>query len=251
MVLTDPPYGANVMYSELIDFFHVWNYNSSIVDQIGFNEPTSPKSNEIIVNSVAGKDFNYYQNGITAVFSECYKKIKKDGYLVFSFHDKSLDSWLAVLESIYLAGFYLKKCYSVQAETRTGAHISNKNSIGIDLMLICQKVTAKDEQMTLLLEDAIEQAILETRKYLVSQLERFQRVEAEFTIPDIQNMAIAKFFAELRVYYLLDDDSKRITIKKLQYFLDNIEDIAGKFEITKKRSGWWSKLYRQKWDINN
>ena len=158
---------------------------------------------------------------------------------------------MAVLESIYSAGFYLKKCYPVQAETRTGAHTSNKNSIGIDLMLICQKVTAKDEQMTLLLEDAIDQAILETRKYLVSQLERFQRVEAEFTIPDIQNMAIAKFFVELKVYYLLNDDSKRITIEKLQYFLDNIKDVAGKFEITKKRNGWWSELYRQKWNINN
>lgn len=251
LVLTDPPYSANVMYSELIDFFHVWNYNSSIADQIGFNEPISPKLNEIIVNPVAGKDFNYYQNGITAVLSECYKKVKKDGYLVFSFHDKSLDSWLAVLESIYSAGFYLKKCYPVQAETRTGSHTSNKNSIGIDLMLICQKVTEKDEQMTLLLEAAIDRAILETREYLVSQLERFQRVEAEFTIPDIQNMAIAKFFAEFRVYYLLDDDSKRIIIEKLQHFLDNIEDVAGEFEITKKRNGWWSELYRQKWDINN
>ena len=118
-------------------------------------------------------------------------------------------------------------------------------------MLICQKVTAKDEQMTLLLEDAIDRAILETREYLVSQLERFQRVEAEFTIPDIQNMAIAKFFVEFRVYYLLNDNSKRITIEKLQYFLDNIEDVAGEFEIIKKRNGWWSELYRQKWNINN
>ena len=56
IVLTDPPYGANVMYSELIDFFHVWNYKSSIADKIGFREPLSPKENEIIVNSVAGKD---------------------------------------------------------------------------------------------------------------------------------------------------------------------------------------------------
>ena len=250
MVLTDPPYGANVMYSELIDFFHVWNYKSSIAEQIGFTEPLSPKANEIIVNSVAGKDFQYYQDGITSVLSECHKKVKKDGYLVFSFHDKSLDSWLAVLESIYSAGFYLKKCYPVQAETRTGAHTSNKNSIGIDLMLVCQKVSVMTSQMTMITDEVIEDAIAITRQFLVETLEKFQKVEAEFTVPDIQNIAIAEFFAALKNYYLYDMTSKQIILSKLQVFLDNIEDVAGDFEITKKRNGWWSELYRQKWEIN-
>lgn len=251
MVLTDPPYGANIMYSELIDFFHVWNYQSSIADQIGFTEPLSPKANEIIVNSVAGKDFRYYQNGITTVLKECHKKVKKDGYLVFSFHDKSLDSWLAVLESIYSAGFYLKKCYPVQAETRTGAHTSNRNSIGIDLMLVCQKVSVTPSQMTMITDEIIEDAIATTRGFLIETLEKFQKVEAEFTLPDIQNIAIAKFFATLKNYYLYDMTSKQIVLSRLQVFLDNIEDVAGDFEITKKRNGWWSELYRQKWDINN
>ena len=87
MVLTDPPYGANVMYSELIDFFHVWNYESSLSIDLGFVQPLSPKQNEIIVNPVAGKTYQYYQDGITEVFSQCYQKVKQDGYLVFSFHD--------------------------------------------------------------------------------------------------------------------------------------------------------------------
>lgn len=250
MVLTDPPYGANVMYSELIDFFHVWNYQSSIANQIGFTDPISPKANEIIVNSVAGKDFQYYQDGITAVLTECHKKVKKDGYLVFSFHDKNLNSWAAVLESIYSAGFYLKKCYPVQAETRTGAHTSNKNSIGIDLMLVCQKVSAMPSQMTMITDETIEDAIAITRSFLIEILEKFQRVEAEFTVPDIQNIAIAEFFAALRNYYLYDMTSKQIILNRLELFLDNIENVAGDFEITKKRNGWWSELYRQKWEIN-
>lgn len=139
IVLTDPPYGANIMYSELIDFFHVWNYQSSISEQIGFTTELSPKNNEIIVNSVAGKDLKYYQDGITSVFSECCKKVKKEGYLVFSFHDNSFDSWLAVLNSIYTSGFALVKCFPVQSEARTGAHTSNKNSICIDIILISKK----------------------------------------------------------------------------------------------------------------
>ena len=249
MVLTDPPYGANVMYSELIDFFHVWNYKSSIASELGFTEPISPKMNEIIINSVAGKDFEYYQEGITAVLSQCYKKVKTDGYLVFSFHDKSLKSWLAVLQSIYAAGFCLKKCYPVQAETRTGAHTSNKNSIGIDIMLICQKKSNEFIQMTNVTNEEIEKALQETRIFLVKNLEKFQNVEAEFTVPDIQNMSIAEFFVNFKNYYLYDTSSKEIILSKLQNFLENVEVIASDFKITKKRVGWWSELYRGKWGI--
>ena len=223
----------------------------SIADQIGFTEPVSPKEREIIVNSIAGKDFQYYQDGITAVLSECHKKVKKDGYLVFSFHDKSLDSWLAVLESIYSAGFYLKKCYPVQAETRTGAHTSNKNSIGIDLMLVCQKVMMNQSQLTMITDERIDEAIMETRNFLIYTLEKFQKVEAEFTIPDIQNIVIAEFFVALKDYYSYDMNSKQVIVGRLRDFLDNIEDVAGDFEITKKRNGWWSELYRQKWNISN
>lgn len=250
LVLTDPPYGANVMYSELIDFFHVWNRQSSMADELGFVTDVSPKQNEIVVNTVAGKNFRYYQDGITAVLAECHKKVKRDGYLVFSFHDKSLESWLAVLESIHDAGFCLQKVYPVQAETRTGAHTSNKNSIGIDLMLISQKVTVMPEQMTLVTMEVIEQALYETRKYVIEVLERLHKVEAEVTGPDIQNIAIAEFFAVLRDYHLYDQNSRAIILEHLRHFLDNIEEIAGDYEITRKRNGWWSELYRKKWDIH-
>ena len=249
LVLTDPPYGANVMYSELIDFFHVWNYQSSIAKDIGFTTKLSPKHNEIIVNPVANKDFSYYQDGITAVLSECYKKVKKEGYLVFSFHDKSLDSWLAVLESIYSAGFLLEKGYPVQSETRTGAHTSGKNSIGIDIMLISKKIIDKPVQLNMISTDVLNSAIEKTKTSVIEVLERFQKVEAELTAPDIQNIAIAFFFAELKYFYTYDMTSKKIIIEELQKMLDNIESIAGDFEITKKRNGWWSELYRKKWDI--
>lgn len=250
LVLTDPPYGANVMYSELIDFFHVWNYKSSIASDIGFVEPLSPKTDEIVVNSVAGKDFQYYQDGITEVLTECYRKLRADGYLVFSFHDKSLDSWLAIFESIYASGFNLKKCYPVQSETRTGAHTSNKNSIGIDMMLICQKVSDLEVEQIDASYEELDSMIEKTKEQVTWTLDRFQKVEAELTTPDIQNIAIANFFALNRHYRLYNVASKELANGCLKRLLDNIEEVAGNFEITKKRNGWWSELYRSKWDTS-
>lgn len=249
IALTDPPYGANVMYSELIDFFHVWNYQSSIAGSIGFTEPLSPKSEEIIVNSVAGKSFDYYQQGLTSVLTECYKKVKQDGFLVFSFHDKSLDSWLSVLESIVNSGFKLVRCYPAQAETRTGAHTSNKNSIGIDIMLVSKKSLAKEDCDSNDADKDLEMALAATKKSLLKTLDRLQAVEAEITVPDIQNIAIAEFFSQLPSAYLAQEDRRAQAVASLSAFLNSMETIAERYEITEKRNGWWSEMYRKKWDV--
>ena len=118
-------------------------------------------------------------------------------------------------------------------------------------MLVCQKVSEMSSQMTIITEEIVENAIATTRDFLINTLEKFQKVEAEFTVPDIQNIAIAEFFAALGKNYLSDMTSKHLVLSKLQIFLDNIEEVAGDFEIKKKRNGWWSELYRQKWNINN
>jgi len=245
LVLTDPPYGANVMYSELIDFFHVWNHKSSISEEIGFTSKLAPKSDEIIVNSTAGKDFEYYKNGITAVLTECHKKLKPEGYLAFSFHDKSIDSWLAVLESIFSAGFILEKVYPVQSETRTGAHTSGKNSIGIDIMLISKKAKRYASIKQKITDDRIKEIIEKTRKDILSFLECFHQAEAEITAPDIQNMEIAIYFMHIKNYLDYDMPSKQKIINTLLDLLENIKDFVGDFEISEKRKGWWSELYRE------
>ena len=116
-------------------------------------------------------------------------------------------------------------------------------------MLICQRVKLTANQTKMVDESLIEKSLRVTKTYLVETLDRFQKVEAEITVPDIQNIAIAKFFAEIREYYKFDPISKRLVTDRLQSFLNNVEDIAGDFNITKKRNGWWSELYRQKWDV--
>jgi adenine-specific DNA methylase len=248
LVLTDPPYGANVMYSELIDFFHVWNYKSTLADDLGFTEPLSPKSKEIVVNPVAGKDIQYYEEGLTKVLERCHDKVRDSGYLVFSFHDKHLESWLAVLESVCKGGFKLVKCYPVQSETRTGAHTSNKNSIGIDLMLVCKKISLNDAGGTVPGID-VKDASLQTMKYLCKTLDRLESVEAEITLPDMQNIAIAYYYSVLPTACLTDENWRRVAVKELKQTLRNVEGLSKDYTIADKRTGWWSELYKKKWDV--
>lgn len=248
LVLTDPPFGANVMYSELIDFFHVWNYKSTLASELGFVEPYAPKEREIIVNTIRNSTQEDYKNGLTRVFTECNRVLKDDGLLIFSFHDRSLDSWKSLLESICDAGFNLIKSYPLHAETRTGAHTSNKNSIALDIMLICSKT--KKEQLTIICnaeneKNAYRKALQETE----SILQRLITIGAEITVPDIENIFISQYFCAC--------SSQRIDLRIiLNNGLDTISDGISqlmiyfqKYDFSERRSGWWSELYTQKWTV--
>ena len=243
LVLTDPPYGANVMYSELIDFFHVWNHKSSLAKEIGFSESLSPKSQEIVVNAIQKKSHDYYQDGLTAVMTECYKKLKKDGFLVFSYHDTDFESWMAVFKSIYAAGYSLYKAYPVQSETRSGAHTSGKNSIGIDIMLICRKdneINEEDFQIDRVMRDSLD----ETAK----MLEELQEVDAEITLPDAQNMILATTFTKISHKCFSDSIRQAIIINEVRTLWNELDMETFDINIAEKREGWWSKMFKEKWN---
>lgn len=242
LVLTDPPYGANVMYSELIDFFHVWNHKSSIAKEIGFAEPLSPKAQEIVVNSVQNKSYDYYQNGLTAVMAECHKKLKKNGFLVFSYHDRDFDSWMAVLKSIFAAGYSLYKAYPVQAETRSGAHTSGKNSVGIDIMLICKRESGSSkEEFDVKL--SIDESLTETARVL----EKLQTVDAEITLPDAQNVVLSVLFTKVPYDVFCSEEKRSAVIDAARELWHNLNPETFGVAITERREGWWSKMFREKW----
>lgn len=247
LVITDPPFGANIMYSELIDFFHVWNNQSTLGHKLGFDLPVSPKEEEIIVNSVRGKTQKDYEEGLTRVFSECNRVLKDNGFLIFSFHDNSIESWMSILQSIDVADFTLQKTYPLHAESRTGAHTSNKNSIALDIMLICRK---KIRGNKVSISEEIEKNI-EKNAYANTEviIKRLIDVEAEITIPDITNIFISEYFCEcnkkgLQIDEVIDNLMDNLTecVKGLNnYFID--------YNLTERRSGWWSELYKKKWEV--
>lgn len=247
LVITDPPFGANVMYSELIDFFHSWDSKSSLASELGFDQPLSPKEDEIIVNSTRGKTQKDYENGLTDVFSECHRVLFDNGFLIFSFHDNSIESWLSILQSINNAGFILEKTYPLHAESRTGAHTSNKNSIALDIMLICRK---KNNNAFVTITEDLHKEIEKTAYNHTEQIiKRLLAVDAEITLPDISNIFVSEFFCECTHNNILLDSVISNSISDLQKSIDNLYLYFDEYTITERRSGWWSELYKKKWEM--
>ena len=136
-VITDPPYFDNVHYSELSNFFYVWL--SCLVDHPYFVAENVPTQREAIVNDGMGKGEEDYQNLLTAVFRESGRILKNKGKLIFTFHHTKWRAWWTVLMSIIDSGFCVVDSFPVLSEYKVNPHIRNKQSLNMDLVLICEK----------------------------------------------------------------------------------------------------------------
>ncbi|GBC70999.1 hypothetical protein HRbin02_00774 [Candidatus Calditenuaceae archaeon HR02] len=92
-VITDPPYGDNVNYAELSDYF-LWIFGGS-----------SPKEGEVVINRARGSTLQDYCEGLKEVFSECSRVLKPSGLLVSTFNSKDASVVAAFFKALREAGF--------------------------------------------------------------------------------------------------------------------------------------------------
>ncbi|MCE4566032.1 hypothetical protein INQ51_17060 [Maribellus sp. CM-23] len=108
MVLTDPPYGSNVQYGELCEFWNIWLKNRS-----PFANIENSLANEAVVHrktkdSNYSKDFEDYYKLLHKVFLNCHRVLKNEGVLVYTFNNKNIRAWYAVIKATIDSGFYIE-----------------------------------------------------------------------------------------------------------------------------------------------
>jgi len=99
-VITDPPYGWNVKYSELSNFSIIWLKELFGVKMMDNKE-------EAIISEYQEKDSTDYENLLYGVFRECYRVLKRNKWMVMTFNNKESSVWMALLRAVQRAGFYL------------------------------------------------------------------------------------------------------------------------------------------------
>ena len=94
-IFTDPPFGWNLIYSELSFLWESW-----------LKVKTSNK-NEVIVNEKAQKSLEDYRKLITDCFRENYRILKPGKWMTVEFHNSSNSVWISIQEALTLAGFII------------------------------------------------------------------------------------------------------------------------------------------------
>jgi adenine-specific DNA methylase len=138
-VVTDPPYGGNVNYSELADFFHVWLRLLLKDRYVEFAAEYTPKAEEIIENTARGRGPEDFSRGLQDVLTACDHQLTRDGLLAFTFHHGEESTWEALLDAVCESGFTVEAVYPIHAEREQSLHLLDKQSISYDLIHICRK----------------------------------------------------------------------------------------------------------------
>lgn len=151
LVITDPPFGGLLHYSELSDFFHVW-MRLPLKDKYPeiFNPEYTPKSMEAVSNKAREPEDpdGFYQRLLTACWSEAHRILKPGGMLAFTFHHSEDAPWVSVLESLFEAGFYLEATYPIRSDETKGEGEFGSKTIEYDIIHVCRKRTEEPKEVS-------------------------------------------------------------------------------------------------------
>ncbi len=151
LVITDPPFGDNVQYAELSDFFYVW-LRLALKNRYPDFFPTeyTPKALETVANKARHPENpdEFYQKLLTACWREAHRILKSAGMLAFTFHHSEDEPWLAVLESLFQAGFYLVAAYPIRSDETKGEGEFGSQKIEYDIIHVCRKRIANPKPLS-------------------------------------------------------------------------------------------------------
>jgi putative DNA methylase len=133
-VITDPPFFDNVHYSELADFFHVWQQH--ILNHGGNRSLGSTRS----VDEVQDSQVKAFTDKLGNVFAEAHRVLRDEGLLVFSYHHSRQDGWRSILAAIMQAGFRISAVQPVKSEMSVAMPKNQaKEPIDLDVIMVCRK----------------------------------------------------------------------------------------------------------------
>jgi len=153
-VIVDPPYGENVMYGEVADFFYVW-LKKMVGDLFPdeFKNELSDKDAEAVANSSLYRDAGrgqakkladqHYQSKLEACFKEMNRVLVDNGVLTVMFTHRKSEAWSGLTRALMNAGFTFKSSWAVATEPGQKFGKRDKGVLKRTVLLACKKRTTE------------------------------------------------------------------------------------------------------------
>jgi len=126
-IFVDPPFGDNLMYSELNFIIESWLkiYENTV--------------NEAIINSCQNKELDEYTSLMTKCFKELYRVLKPNRWITIEFHNSRASVWNGIQESITRAGFIIAQVSILDKVKGTTKQLSYVGAVEKDLIINAYK----------------------------------------------------------------------------------------------------------------
>jgi DNA modification methylase len=133
-IFTDPPFGSNIMYSELNHFWESWlrvftNNNS-----------------EAIMNNTQNKGLNEYKTLMTICFKEMNRILKPNRWITVVFHNSKASIWNAIQDSLIKAGFIIAQVTVMDKKQGSFVQVTSAGAVKNDLVINAYKPKKQFEE---------------------------------------------------------------------------------------------------------
>ena len=232
-IFTDPPFGGNIMYSDLNFLWENW------LRVYGNNGP------EAVVSNTQRKALAEYQELMTRCFISYFRSLKPGRWLTVEFHNSKNSIWNSIQESLWKAGFVVADVRTLDKKQMTMQQMTSGGAVKQDLVISAYKpnggledrfkLTAGTEEgvwdfvrthlkqlPVFVSNNAQAEVIAERQNYLLFDRMVAFHVQRGVTVP----LSAAEFYAGLEqrfpprdgMYFLPDQaaeyDKKRMTVKE-------------------------------------
>lgn len=123
----DPPFGGNLMYSELNFIWESWL------------KVKTNNFNEAIVNSKQSKDLSDYKHLITLCFKEAFRILKPGRWITIEFSNTKASVWNTIQNSIEEAGFVIANVSALDKQKGSVKAITSTVAVKQDLVISAYK----------------------------------------------------------------------------------------------------------------
>ena len=142
-IFTDPPFGANIMYSEL-----------NILPESWLKVLTNNKK-EAIENKTQGKSLLEYQEIMTECFKEYYRILKPGKWITVEFSNTSAAVWNGIQTALQRAGLIIANVAALDKQQGSFKAVTTPTAVKQDLIISCYKPTTKFESSFKTLEPGV------------------------------------------------------------------------------------------------
>lgn len=126
-IFTDPPFGDNLMYSELSFMWEAWL------------RVITNNTDEAIVSNSQQKTVVEYQGLMTKCFEQYYHALKPNRWITVEFHNSRNAVWNAIQESLLRAGFIIADVRTLDKKQSSFKQVVSMSAVKQDLVISAYK----------------------------------------------------------------------------------------------------------------
>ncbi|UDM74422.1 DNA methyltransferase [Vagococcus fluvialis] len=126
-IFTDPPFGANLMYSELSFMWETWIKLQTNTDK------------ETIISKKQNKGVDEYLRLLTATFSEYYRILKPNKWITVEFSNSKASVWNAIQDAMQKSGFIIANVSALDKQQGSFKAVTTTTAVKQDLVISAYK----------------------------------------------------------------------------------------------------------------